>query len=585
VNRKAWHALAVPVCLSLLLACGGSSSSPPPAPVSVSVSPPSADVATNTTQRFRATVSGTSNTAVNWSVAGVTGGNATVGTISSTGLYMAPSSVPSPATVPVTAAAQADPTKSGAATVTIIKPAINQQAQPFPIKLGTTGGNVNDSSTQGNTITCCSGTLGALVSRGGPAFQFILSANHVLARSDQAAPDEAISQPGLVDNNCQPPSTTVANLTQAAPLKTSNVDAAIAAVVAGAVDTNDKILEFGTPNTQPGAPASTTVTAAINMPVAKSGRSTALTCSSVQSINTTAPVDYHTSCGDGTKFTVTFTNLIMVSGGSFSASGDSGSLIVNSQTAQPVALLFAGNSTTTVGNPIQPVLAALKDPVTNAMPMVVGGAQHAIACPATAAAQASTVALSEAEVKRATDVKTQHEAALMVDPAVIGVGVGASEDSPEEAAVVIYVDKEKAHAPIPAVIDGVRTKVIVTDRFRATANNTQAGEQTRANGTQLEEALPDSEVARATAVKEKHVTGLMSDPAIIGVGVSRSADEHSSAALAIYVDKSKASGPIPAQIDGVRTKVVRTDRFRSYGWGKEETPVPAACRQAAKPAH
>ena len=569
----------------MLLACGGSSSSPPPAPVSVSVSPPSADVATNTTQRFRATVTGTSNTAVNWSVAGVTGGNATVGTISSTGLYMAPSSVPSPATVPVTAAAQADPTKSGAATVTIIKTAINQQAQPFPIKLGTTGGNVNDSSTQGNTITCCSGTLGALVSRGGPTFQFILSANHVLARSDQAAPDEAISQPGLVDNNCQPPSTTVANLTQAAPLKTSNVDAAIAAVVAGAVDTNDKILEFGTPNTQPGAPASTTVTAAINMPVAKSGRSTALTCSSVQSINTTAPVDYHTSCGDGTKFTVTFTNLIMVSGGSFSASGDSGSLIVNSQTAQPVALLFAGNSTNTVGNPIQPVLAALKDPVTNAMPMVVGGAQHAIACPATAAAQASTVALSEAEVKRATDVKTQHEAALMVDPAVIGVGVGASEDSPEEAAVVIYVDKEKAHAPIPAVIDGVRTKVIVTDRFHATANNTQAGEQTRANGTQLEEALPDSEVARATAVKEKHVTGLMSDPAIIGVGVSRSADEHSSAALAIYVDKSKASGPIPAQIDGVRTKVVRTDRFRSYGWGKEETPVPAACRQAAKPAH
>ena len=584
MNRKAWHALAVPVCLSLLLACGGSSSSPPPPPVSVSVSPSSADVATTTTQQFRATVTGTSNTAVTWSVAGVTGGNATVGTISSTGLYMAPSSVPSPATVPVTAAAQADPTKSGAATVTIVKQEINQLAQLFPIKLGTTGGNVSDSSTQGTTITCCSGTLGALVSRGGSAFQFILSANHVLARSDQATPGEMISQPGLVDNNCKPPSTIVATLTQAALLKTSNVDAAIAAVVAGAVDTNGKILEFGTPNTLPGAPASTTVTAAINMPVAKSGRSTALTCSSVQSINTTAPVDYHTSCGDGTKFTVTFTNLIMVSGGSFSASGDSGSLIVNSQTAQPVALLFAGNSTNTVGNPIQPVLAALKDPGTNAVPIVVGGAQHPIACPAAAAAQASTVALAEAEVKRATDVKTQHEAALMVDPAVIGVGVGASEDSPEEAAVVIYVDKEKAHVPIPAVIDGVRTKVIVTDRFHATANNTQAGEQTRANGAQLEEALPDSEVARATAVKEKHVIGLMSDPAIIGVGVGRSADEHSSAALAIYVDKSKISGPIPAQLDGLRTKVVRTDHFRSYGWGKEETPVPAACRQA-KPAH
>jgi len=318
--------------------------------------------------------------------------------------------------------------------------------------------------------------------------------------------------------------------------------------------------------------------------VAKSGRSTALTCSSIGTINATIQIDYQTGCGTGTKFTVTFTNQVVVNSGTFSSAGDSGSLIVNSQTAQSVALLYGGNTTTTVGNPIQAVLAALKDPVTGAMPSVVGGSMpHAIACPAAAAVQASTVAVAEAEVKWATDVKTQHEAALMADPAVIGVGVGASEDSPEEAAVVIYVDKEKAHAPIPAVIDGVRTKVIVTDRFHATANNTQAGEQTRANGTQLEEALPDSEVARATAVKEKHVTGLMSDSAIIGVGVGRSADEHSSAALAIYVDKSKASGPIPAQIDGVRTNVVRTDRFRSYGWGKEETPVPAACRQAAKP--
>ena len=114
----------------------------------------------------------------------------------------------------MTAVAQADSAASGSAIVTVVKSAINQQAQSFPIELGTTGGNVKDFNTQGNTITCCSGTLGSLVSRGGA--QFILSNNHVLARSDQASPDEAISQPGLVDNNCNP-GATVANLTEGAP--------------------------------------------------------------------------------------------------------------------------------------------------------------------------------------------------------------------------------------------------------------------------------------------------------------------------------------------------------------------------------
>src|SRR5213079_342410 len=66
-----------------------------------------------------ATVQNTSNTAVTWQVNGVTGGNATVGTISSSGLYTAPAS---PATVTVTAVSQADTTKSASAQVTITPP-------------------------------------------------------------------------------------------------------------------------------------------------------------------------------------------------------------------------------------------------------------------------------------------------------------------------------------------------------------------------------------------------------------------------------------------------------------------------------
>jgi hypothetical protein len=42
--------------------------------------------------------------------------------------------------------------------------------------------------------------------------------------------------------------------------------------------------------------------------------------------------------------------------GSFSAGGDSGSLIVSRDGRFPVALLFAGNTLTTIGNPIDTVL-------------------------------------------------------------------------------------------------------------------------------------------------------------------------------------------------------------------------------------
>jgi hypothetical protein len=450
----------------------------------------------------------------------------------------------------------------------------NQQAQSPPIKLGTTGGNVNDFTISGNTITCCSGTLGSLVSftPGGP--QFILSNNHVLARSDQAKNGELISQPGLVDDKCKP-GQTVALLSHAARLKSSGVDAALAGVVSGAVDPSGSILDFDTNG--PAPPAATLAAATVGMPVAKSGRSSGLTCSSVQTIGGSFKVDYQTSCKGGNTFTVTFTNQVAVGGATFSAFGDSGSLIVDSQTAQAVALLFAGSSAGTVGNPIQAVLAALKDPSSGAVPAIVGGPQHSVACPASSAAvQTSSVVLSQQEIQRATSVKARHEVSLMSDPAIIGVGVGASDDNAGEAALVLYVDREKTHAPVPAQIDGVRTKVIATDRFHATSNQGQAADM-----SPPEEALSDVEVAGATAVKEKHANRLMSDPAIFGVGVGRSADDRSRAAVVIYVDRD-ASRVIPAQVDGVRTKVIRTDRFRAYGWGKQSEERPA-CSPGPKP--
>ncbi len=92
-----------------------------PSPVTVSVSPAtgSLQAGSGTTQPFSATVADTLNTQVTWQVNTIAGGNATVGTISSAGVYTVPAMVPSPATVTVTAVSLADATRSASAMVTI----------------------------------------------------------------------------------------------------------------------------------------------------------------------------------------------------------------------------------------------------------------------------------------------------------------------------------------------------------------------------------------------------------------------------------------------------------------------------------
>ena len=90
-----------------------------PASFTVSVAPSTATVVVGALQQYTATVTGNSNTNVNWFVDGLAGGNSTVGTISTSGLFTAPASVPSPATVTISAVSQADNTTLGSAQATI----------------------------------------------------------------------------------------------------------------------------------------------------------------------------------------------------------------------------------------------------------------------------------------------------------------------------------------------------------------------------------------------------------------------------------------------------------------------------------
>jgi hypothetical protein len=87
--------------------------------VSIALLPSNAALFLGQTQQFSALVIGTTNTAVNWSVNGIAGGNSTGGTISGAGLYAAPRVLTASATVTVTATSDADPSKSASANVTL----------------------------------------------------------------------------------------------------------------------------------------------------------------------------------------------------------------------------------------------------------------------------------------------------------------------------------------------------------------------------------------------------------------------------------------------------------------------------------
>src|ERR1019366_6632659 len=88
--------------------------------VAITVNPNNATLVVGSNQQFIANVTGTSKTAVAWTVSGAGCIGVACGTISVNGLYVPPSSVPSPATVTVKATSVADPTKSASANVAIV---------------------------------------------------------------------------------------------------------------------------------------------------------------------------------------------------------------------------------------------------------------------------------------------------------------------------------------------------------------------------------------------------------------------------------------------------------------------------------
>lgn len=336
------------------------------------------------------------------------------------------------------------------------------------LHLGVSGGNVNDATRR----FCCSGTLGALISDG--TNRYILSNNHVLGRGDQAVAGDDVSQPGLIDSNCNI-TTVVADYTGASPLG-SNVDAAVAQLRPGLMDGTGFIEDIG-------VPSSTTVNPSVGLSVAKSGRTTGFTTGTISSINTSVNVQYTKECGGGKKFTVSYTNQVVINSTTFSAGGDSGSLIVtNNSSHNPVALLFAGSSSTTIANPINLVLTRLGTALGRtfsfslpggggggAAPTVLGGDMGGGGRqPFTPGLAGLMPQLPEQAADRALAVLEVHRNNLMVTPGVQGAGIGASNRADGEAAIVLYVNKNSGNRQnLPDSIDGIPVVVVLTDEFIA----------------------------------------------------------------------------------------------------------------------
>jgi mono/diheme cytochrome c family protein len=81
--------------------------------VAITINPLSVTLAPGRTQQFNATVTGSTNTGVTWTMVSGTG------TINSTGLYTAPNAIAASETAVIQAASVADPTKTIRATITI----------------------------------------------------------------------------------------------------------------------------------------------------------------------------------------------------------------------------------------------------------------------------------------------------------------------------------------------------------------------------------------------------------------------------------------------------------------------------------
>jgi hypothetical protein len=369
-----------------------------------------------------------------------------------------------------------------------------------PIPLGTSGGSLEHLLIKGR-LFCYTGTLGALVEDINN--RYILSNNHVLAKENEllnsGGSDATIIQPGLLDEGtCTISSGNAGNavgtLSNYVLLEfgkgknkpANHVDAAIAVIDNGQVASNGAILGIGTVNGVDDVLQD--VDRGLGMQVQKTGRTTAHTFGTIEAFEAEIDVKYESG-------TARFVNQIRIrhacDSADFSASGDSGSLIVTvpvSGEPSAVGLLFAGGDADTFANPIQTVLdelsvslASADDGIDNEGAMASDFQTTVENCPADGGSGKGGGggrgggpggppfgAIDPIGLSTASDVKARHSEEIFALPEVVGHGISMDENG--NPVIEIYVSskaKRAAGRPIPADIEGISVRVVETGVIRA----------------------------------------------------------------------------------------------------------------------
>jgi hypothetical protein len=314
------------------------------------------------------------------------------------------------------------------------------------------------------------GTLGCAVRDQQTGVRLILSNNHVLANRNDANPGDPILQPGPADGgttdkdviallerfepiyyNQEPAVCQIAQMYvslgntlarwsgsqhrlkafQFRPFANNQIDAALARPILDG-DIADEILEIGE--------VTGFTDAALGMEVMKSGRTTALTNGTINIMDTTVTVNY------GGDRSATFDHQIVSS--PMSEGGDSGSLLVASETKQAVGLLFAGSNQATLFNPIQAVLKILNIEL--------------------GTITTKSISSRRAELEKAQAVKAAYQDLLMSKPNVVGVGIGPRYKGgrrTEEIGLVVMVQQKLPNTmltpedTIPTQLEGIPVDV------------------------------------------------------------------------------------------------------------------------------
>ena len=226
---------------------------------------------------------------------------------------------------------------------------------PRPVPIGVSTGHPD--------ITA--GTLGArVIDENGNVYA--LSNNHVYANVNDAGIGDNALQPGTYDGGIDPDDA-IGTLFDYEPIDFSlfgsnAMDAAIVLTTPGEVGTATPADGYGTPNSIIWGDSDSdgefdNVNDLLGLPVKKFGRRTGLTHGQVSEINATINVCYDNCNNIFFAYLARFVDQIVITPGGFSDGGDSGSLIVtDDENHNPVGLLFAGSSTTTLANRIDLVL-------------------------------------------------------------------------------------------------------------------------------------------------------------------------------------------------------------------------------------